>query len=109
VGQRLETNSFAPDAGEVLRFKVDAAAGDDPTTVYVSGAVFSVSGERVRVLFSDEARVFQAGVEPQWDQWDGRDDRGEIVRGGMFVVLITGGASPGVVSSSAKQSAAVVR
>jgi hypothetical protein len=61
------------------------------------------------VLFSDEARVFQAGVEPQWDQWDGRDDRGEIVRGGMFVVLITGGASPGVVSSSAKQSAAVVR
>jgi len=109
VGLRLETNSFAPDAGEVLRFKVDAAGCDDPTTVYVSGAVFSVSGERVRALFSDEARVFQEGVEPQWDQWDGRDDRGEIVRGGMFVVLITGGASAGVVSSSAKQSAAVIR
>jgi hypothetical protein len=109
VGLRLETNSFAPDAGEILRFKVDAAGCAVPTTVYVSGAVFSVSGERVRALFSDEARVFQEGVEPQWDQWDGRDDRGEIVRGGMFVVLITGGASAGVVSSSAKQSAAVVR
>jgi len=109
IGLRLETNSFAPDAGEVLRFKVEAATGDDPATVYVSGEVYSVTGQRVRVLFSDEARVFQAGVEPQWDQWDGRDDRGEIVRGGMFVILITGGASPGVVSSSTKQSAAVVR
>ena len=109
LGLSLETDSFAPDDGEVLRFRVEAACGNDPTTVYLSGAVYSVSGERVRVLFSDEARVFQAGVEPQWDQWDGRDDSGDIVRGGMFVVLITGGASPGDVTNSAKQAAAVVR
>lgn len=106
---RLEQSSFAPDEGEVLRFKVDATSASDPVTWYVSAEVYSVTGERVRVLFRDESRVFQSGVEPPWDQWDGRDDRGEAVRGGVYVLLVTGGASPGTASSSAKQSAAVVR
>jgi hypothetical protein len=109
IGLRLETNSFAPDNAEVLRFKIDETTCSDPVVLYVSCEVFSVSGERVRVLLRDEARVLQAGVEPQWDVWDGRDDQGEIVRGGVYVVLVTGGASAGVVSSSAKESAAVVR
>jgi len=109
IGLRLETDSFAPDNAEALRFQIDAEAGDEAVVLYVTGEVFSVSGERVRVLFRDQSRVFQAGVEPQWDIWDGRDDRGEIVRGGIYVVLVTGGASPGDVSSSAKASAAVVR
>lgn len=109
IGLSLETASFAPDEGEVVRFQVEATGGDGPATVYLSCEVYSVSGERVRVLFSDEARVLQPGVEPPWDEWDGRDDGGEIVRGGMYVVLVTGGDSPGAVSSSAKQSVAVVR
>jgi hypothetical protein len=108
VGLRLETNSFAPDNAEVLRFQIDATCRD-ATVVYVSCEVYSTSGDRVRVLFRDQARVLQAGADPPWDVWDGRDDRGDIVRGGMYVLLVTGGASPGAVSSSAKESAAVVR
>lgn len=105
----MESNSFVPDASEVLRFKVATTTVGDPLRLYLSCEVFSVSGERVRVLFRDEPRVLQAGLEPQWDEWDGRDDAGNIVRGGMYVVLATAGASPGAATSSAKQSAAVVR
>jgi len=108
VGVRLESSSFAPDLSQELRFRIDVDA-QGPVELFVSCDVYSVSGRKVRTLFRNDARVFQAGVEPPWDQWDGRDDRGEIVRGGVYVVLATTGASPGEVSRSAKQSAAVVR
>jgi hypothetical protein len=109
IALQLETNSFAPDEGEVLRLHINVSDCFVPQLLYVSCDVYSVSGERVRVLFHDEARMLQTGAEPPWDVWDGRDDRGEIVRGGMYVVTATSGASPGAVSSSAKESVAVVR
>jgi hypothetical protein len=111
ISMRLETKSFAPDASQVLRFQIQADCGSDQGTVelYVTCEVYSVSGERVRVLFVDEPRTYQAGVAPQWDEWDGRDDRGGIVRGGVYIVNAVSGASPGATTGSAKQSAAVIR
>jgi hypothetical protein len=109
IDVRLETPSFSPDLSQVLRFKITSSAGPDPVKQYVSCEVFSVSGERVRVLFQDEVRIFQAGVVPPWEVWDGRDDAGAIVRGGLYVVNVTSGASSGAQTSAAKQSAAVVR
>ena len=109
IDLRLETASFAPDRSQVLRFQVGAPACREPVEIYVSCEVYSVTGQRVRVLYRDEPRVFEPGVEGQWDEWDGRDDNGEIVRGGMYVLLASGAASPGDVSSTARQSAAVIR
>lgn len=109
VGIRLEQSSFAPDLSQVLRFQITSSAGADAVKQYVTCEIFSVAGERVRVLFRDEVRIFQAGVVPQWDEWDGRDDSGDIVRGGIYVVNVTSGASPGAESSAARASAAVVR
>jgi hypothetical protein len=109
ISLRLESKSFAPDNSQVLRFQIGAACGDDPVQLYVTCDVYSVSGERVRVLFVNEPRTFQSGVAPQWDEWDGRDDRGQIVRGGAYIVNAVSGASPGSVTSSARKSAAVVR
>jgi hypothetical protein len=109
IDLRLEKGSFAPDASEVLRFQIGTTAAGGPIRLYISCEVFSVSGERVRVLFRDQPRELQEGVEPQWDVWDGRNDAGDIVRGGIYVVLATSGPSPGVASRSAKQSVAVVR
>ncbi len=105
----LETASFAPDLSQVLRFQVGAPECREPVEIYVSCEVYSVTGRRVRVLFRDELRVFDVGAQPQWDEWDGRDENGEIVRGGVYVVLATGAASPGDVSSTARRSAAVIR
>jgi hypothetical protein len=109
VGLSLEAASFAPDLSQVLRFQVGAPSCREPVEIYVSCEVFSVTGRRVRVLYQDEPRVFEPGTDPQWDEWDGRDDSGEIVRGGVYVLLASGAASPGDVSSTAKQSVAVIR
>lgn len=109
IGLRLEASSFSPDLSQVLRFQITSSAGADAVQQYVTCEVFSVSGERVRVLFQDDVRIFRAGVVPPWDEWDGRNDAGEIVRGGIYVVNVTSGASPGAQVSSARQSAAVVR
>ena len=105
---QLETKSFAPDNSQSLRFRITAEGGDT-VELYVTCDVYSVTGERVRVLFADERRVFVPGVEPAWDQWDGRNDRGEIVRGGLYIVHVSSGASPGTTTSVDRQSAAVIR
>lgn len=109
IDLRLETTSFSPDLSEVLPFRITSSAGADPVRQYVTCQVYSVSGTRVRVLFQDQEWVFRAGVVPLSGEWDGRDDTGEIVRGGVYVVSVTSGASPGAKTSSAKQSAAVLR
>jgi hypothetical protein len=109
IDLQLERNSFSPDASESLRFQISVQCSNDPVQLYVSGDVYSVSGEKVRTLFSDELRTFTPGVPPQWDEWDGRDDSGEIVRGGIYVVNVGSSVSPGAASSSARKSAAVIR
>jgi hypothetical protein len=109
IDLHLETTSFSPDLAQVLPFKVTSSAGSDPVRQYVTCEVYSVSGTRVRVLFQDQEWVFRAGVVPLSVEWDGRDDAGEIVRGGIYIVTATSGASPGARTSSARQSAAVLR
>jgi hypothetical protein len=105
---QLQTKSFAPDDSQSLRFRITAEGGDT-VDLYVTCEVYSVAGERVRVLFTDERRVFVPGVEPTWDQWDGRNDRGEIVPGGLYIVHVSSGASSGVTTNVDRQSAAVIR
>jgi len=105
---RLESKSFSPDNAEVLRFQIGAKCSET-VEMYLSCEVYSVTGQRVRVLFVDERRVFQPGVAPPWDEWDGRNDRGEIVRGGAYIVRASGGVSPGATDSAASESAAVIR
>jgi hypothetical protein len=105
---RLQSKSFSPDIGEVLRFQIGTDCGES-VELFVSCFVYSVTGERVRTLFVDERRVFQPGVAPPWDEWDGRNDGGEIVRGGAYIVRATTGQSPGAADSADSESAAVIR
>jgi hypothetical protein len=107
---RLESASFAPDAGEALRFQI-VAAPDLPEEIqlFVTCEIFRVSGERVRVLFQEQPRVFGPDVLPAWEEWDGRDDSANVVEGGIFVVHVSSGPAPGKTTSTSQRAAAVIR
>jgi hypothetical protein len=109
IDLHLERTSFSPDLSQTLPFRVSSSAGADPVRQFVTCEVYSVSGTRVRALFQDQEWIFRTGGIPLSGEWDGRDDAGEIVRGGIYIVSVTSGASPGARTSSAKQSAAVIR
>jgi len=110
VELHLESTSFAPDAGEALRFRIVAAPGlAEGIRLFVTCEIFRVSGERVRVLFQEEPRVFEPGVVPTWEEWDGRDDGANVVAGGIFVVHVSSGPAPGKTTGTSQRAAAVIR
>jgi hypothetical protein len=101
----VDPRAFAPERGETagVSFRVD-----ELDEVYVSCRVFSIDGSPVRTLFTDALRTRLGGAlapDPR-DHWDGRDDRGEVVRGGAYVVVAEWGLARG--EKSARATAAVV-
>jgi hypothetical protein len=106
---RLDNPSVLPDTGEPLRFTI--LARDETATVqaYQTCEVFSSSGDRVRTLFRDELRAYAPDLTPFEDVWDGRDDNGDIVAGGIYILNVTSGVSPGAKSDVARKSVGVVR
>lgn len=74
-------NPFNPQTS--IRFDVPAAAGRVPVTL----AIYSVRGERVRVLVDGE-RAPGTYTEP----WDGRDDHGVAVGSGVYFYSLRAGS-----------------
>jgi flagellar hook assembly protein FlgD len=70
-------NPFNADARIVFEHAIDERVEVD---------IYDVSGRRVRSLASKE---FPAGRNDV--MWDGRNDRGDPVAGGVYFVMVTGG------------------
>ena len=104
----VERKAFAPDEAEVVRFQVGPAGGVT-ARLYLSARVYTADGRAVRALFENEARSFAAGATPAWDIWDGRDATGTVVRGGIYIIAVSGGLSGGSVSDVERFSVAVIR
>lgn len=100
--------SFAPDLGETVSFSL--SAGQD-ARVFVTGAVYSIDGRRVRALYESVERNLSAGANPAapGDVWDGRDDAGNVVPGGVYVLSVTWGETVGGRDGGARASVVVVR
>jgi len=100
--------SFAPDLGEEVPFTVSADTG---ARVFVTAAVYSIDGRRVRVLYENDERTLGAGSNPSdpADVWDGRDDGGNVVPGGVYVLSVTWGETAGGFDGGARASVVVVR
>jgi hypothetical protein len=87
--------AFAPDRGERtrLRFRVDPPADPaDPLsesrTLNVSANVFNAEGRFVRNLFLNQTRTAAAPNDSTLDVWDGRDENGTLVPGGVYVIRV---------------------
>ena len=100
-GAPRDSRLLLADAGCRLEFAFRIAE-PAPPVVYVSASIFSLQGERVLDLYRDRARTRTSGVQgldaffdPTLDRWDGKDATGRPVPGGIYVLRISAGASPG--------------
>ena len=64
----------------------------------VSASIYDLYGQKVRTLYtkdfnptlneSNPRRMIGAPVDPRHDRWDGRNDDGEIVKGGVYLLRL---------------------
>lgn len=101
----VEAPSFSPDLNETLSFRIVRESGTN-TQAFVSARVYSRSGRLVRVLFEDERRELDVA---ELDQWDGTDNLGRPVTGGIYILNVTWGAARGSRAGSTSTAVAVVR
>jgi hypothetical protein len=103
------------EAGFELGFGFDVQPAD-AGPLFVSATVWSLHGERVRQLVRDARREPGPPAAPLGaygdalrDRWDGRDDHGFAVPGGMYVLRVALGTGPGQPVVQAQRPIAVVR
>jgi hypothetical protein len=93
--------AFAPDRGEPAEMLL-RVHGTNP--LFATITVYSLEGERVRVLLADQSVAGDVGV-----LWDGTDAHGEIVRGGTYIVVADWGYNRGEHAGRAKTAVVVAR
>ncbi len=86
-----------------------------PATLYISARIYSMRGDLVAEVVRDEARACGSIAGPYGcfgnaarDRWDGRDRHGARVPGGMYLLRVTAGLRPGIESTRAQRTIAVV-
>jgi hypothetical protein len=103
----VQEKLIAPGSGESLQFSISLNPSDYPQTVYLTGRVYSSSGRLLRTLFADEPVVLASGSVAK--TWDGRDQAGVIVPGGVYVIAVSGGPGGEASKNTATASFAVIR
>ncbi len=90
---RFDRPAFAPDRGERLGFRVDLQPPLDPTDPVdqqrkfnLTANVFDLRGRFVRNLYVSQARFALESHDATADVWDGRDEKGELVPPGIYVL-----------------------
>jgi hypothetical protein len=91
---RLDRGAFAPTRGEDVGIEFDIGPRLDPgdslnvqRTVTVFGDVFDLRGRHVRALFRENRPAIDAS-DPARDRWNGRDDAGDLVAAGVYIVRV---------------------
>lgn len=89
----LDRPAFAPDRGERLRFRMafeppldSANPVDQQRKVNLTANVFDLRGRFVRNLYISQQRFALDAASTDFDTWDGRDERGERVPPGVYVL-----------------------
>ncbi|UCE03940.1 MAG: hypothetical protein JSW67_07115 [Candidatus Latescibacterota bacterium] len=111
---QVATRSTLPDVGIEVGFSFRLAS-PAPDVAYLTATVFSMRGEHVIDLYRDEPRSCRALPAPYGcygdvarDRWNGHDARGLPLPGGVYLLQLSAGPSPGVVVSRASRTIAVV-
>ena len=93
----------------MLRFIASLDPPDYVLPVYLTANVYSSAGELLRNIYQDEPRDLSGGATPVVDEWDGRDNQGSLVPGGVYILSVSGGPGQGASKTTAKASCAVIR
>lgn len=107
--------AFAPDQGDVATFTVAVSGAGTTDELFVSARVYSRDGRLVRTLYEDAARDVVSSiagnvlVASSDDRWDGRDDGGRVVPGGVYVIALEWGLVRGEHAGRATAGVAVAR
>lgn len=95
----LDRKIVSPEEGRNLAFHVRLSPELDPTddvrTIKLSARVYDSLGRLIRTLYTDDRRFAGNPSNLALDQWDGRDARGEMVPGGIYMLTVISGESPG--------------
>jgi hypothetical protein len=94
---RMNRPSFAPGRGQAVDFSFDvspklSAVEAGARKLSLSADVYNMRGQHVRMLYQGDRRTPDApGVSvgnpaARLDHWDGRDDAGTVVPGGIYLV-----------------------
>lgn len=100
---RVQARAFAPDRGETPGI---AFAADTGEQIFVTFTVYSLEGERVKVLAGD---LLVGGGSEVLVPWDGTDERGQIVRGGTYIIVADWGHNHGEHEGRTKTAVVVAR
>lgn len=111
VGIRFEVASISldrkivsPEEGRSLAFQPKITPELDPTdnvrTIVLTARVYDSLGRLVRTLYTESQRLAASPRDAELDQWDGRDERGRMVEGGVYLLSVVSGESPGQSRSS---------
>jgi hypothetical protein len=91
-GVELARSIISPEQGGQLDFSVllspEVSPDEGFRTVSLSAEIFDLSGRKVRTLYSQNVRSAASPVVPSLDCWDGRDDHGRMVPGGIYVLRL---------------------
>jgi len=100
----LERKIVSPEEGRTLAFVPRVTPELDPTdnvrTIVLTARVYDSVGRLVRTLYTENQRLAANPVDPELDQWDGRDEGGRMVDGGVYLLSVVSGESPGQSRSS---------
>lgn len=92
IDLKLDRPSFAPEKGQQTHWTFDLTpklpAGEAALRNFVvSSDVYDMRGNRVRRVYDSDRRPTDH-TESAIDAWDGRDDNGDVVPGGVYLVRL---------------------
>ena len=100
----LDRKIVSPEEGRSLAFRPRLTPELDPDdhvrTIVLTARIYDSLGRIVRTLYTDDRRFAADPTNPDLDQWDGFDERGRMVEGGIYVLSVVSGESPGQSRSS---------
>lgn len=100
----------SPERGRNLEFRIDleqnlTGAAAQGRSLSVSAEIYDLRGERRRLLYQNQRIAVPDLASYAGNRWDGRDERGQIVEGGIYVLRVI--MEPG--QDQTQRSFAVVR
>ncbi len=103
----LDRKVYSPREESGVSFTVVLESADYAEPVYLDARIYSAAGYVVRTLAEESPVDFSSGDASI--NWDFKNDRGDFVPGGIYILAVSGGAGKGTPKSTVKASFSVLR